>query len=150
MASTITNTDLVVTINEQIIINGQPINSENILTISNINEVDKRIMTIPFASEITVMNFGVGAAAGTYIVGDVKYIRITNKDTVNFVRIRVLKSTADTFDIQLDAGKSFIMGNTNESVSESEAAFSAFETISAISARADTANVDIEFFIGLT
>lgn len=150
MSTTITNAELIVTINEQINLNGQPINSENALTISAINEVDKRIMTIPFDSQVTVMSFGAAVAAGTYIAANVKYVRITNKDSANFVRIRVTRISADTFDIKLEAGKSFMIGNVSESVSSSAAAFSAFVDATGINAQADTAAVDIEFFVALT
>lgn len=150
MASTISSSDLIVSINEQINLNGNPIDSNNSLTIASINEVDKRIVTIPFASEVTVLNFAVAVAAGTYIIGNVKYIRITNKDDTNFVRIRVTKATAETFDIKLEAGKSFMMGNTSESVSATAAAFSAFVDMTSINAQADTANVDCEVFIAST
>lgn len=150
MATTIENAELVVTINEQININGQPVNSENTLTISAINEVDKRIVTVPTASEVTVMNFGAAVAAGTYVAASIKYIRITNKDDTNYVRIRVTKTAADTFDIKLDAGKSFMMGNASEAVSGTAGAFSAFVEMTSINAQADTANVDVEFFIAST
>ena len=150
MASTIAPTDLIVSVNEQINLNGNPIDSTNTLTIPSINEVDKRIVTIPFASEVTVLNFGTAVAAGTYIIGNVKYIRITNKDDTNFVRIRVTKATAQTFDVKIDAGKTFMMANTSESVSETAASFSAFVDMTSINAQADTANVDCEIFIAST
>lgn len=150
MASTITSSTLIVSVNEQINLNGNSIDSVNTLTISSINEVDKRIVTVPFSTEVTVLNFGTAVAAGTYIIGNVKYIRITNKDDTNFIRIRVTKATAQTFDIKLDAGKTFMMANTSESVSETAAAFSAFVDMSSINAQADTANVDCEVFIAST
>lgn len=147
MASTITASNLTVTISEAINLNGQSINSENQLVIPSINEVDKRIMTIPIAAEATVCVFGSLAAAGTYIAANVKYIRITNKDDTNFVRVRVTKSGAETFDIKLEAGKSFFMGNVKESVSATAVAFSAFVDMTSINAQADTAAVDLEIFV---
>lgn len=147
MATTIVNSTLTVVISETITLNSQPINSENKLTIASINEVDKRIVSIPTASEVTVLAFSTAVAAGTYIAANVKYIRITNKDDTNFVRIRVTKSSAETFDIKLEAGKSFMIGNTSESVSATAVAFSAFVTATSINAQADTAVVDIEVFV---
>lgn len=147
MSSTITNADLSVKITEYIVLNSQPINSENSLTITGINEVDKRIVSIPTASEVTVLVFGAAVAAGQFITANVRYIRITNKDDTNYVRIRVTRSSSATFDIKLDAGKSFMMGNTSESASESAAAFSAFVDMTSINAQANTAPVDIEYFV---
>ena len=147
MASTITSATLTTTISETITLNGQAINSENQLLISDITEISKRIVTIPTAAEATVVIFGALVAAGTFIAANVKYIRITNKDNTNFVRIRVTSSGSQTFDIKLEAGKSFIMGNTKESVSASGVAFSAFIDATSINAQADTAAVDIEIIV---
>lgn len=147
MATTIVAQTLTITISEQITLNNQTINSENQLLVASINEVDKRIVTIPTGAEATVLVFGSLVAAGTYIAANVKYIRITNKDDTNFCRIRVTKSGADTFDIKLEAGKSFLMGNTKESVSATAGAFSAFVDMTSINAQADTAAVDLEVFV---
>lgn len=147
MATTITDATLTVTIIETITLNNQPINSSNDLSVESINEISKRIVSVPTASEVTLLLFASTVAAGTYIPANVKYIRITNKDTTNFVRIRVKKTGAETFDIKLEAGKSFMMGNVKESVSESAGAFSAFVDADTIAAQADTAAVDLEVFI---
>jgi hypothetical protein len=146
MANTITAQNLVVTISEAITLNNQAINSENQLTIANISQVDKRFVSVP-TSEITIMSFGAANAAGTFIAANIKYIRITNKDDTNYVRIRVSKSGADTFDTKLEAGKSFIMGNTSESVSATAVSFSTFVDATSISAQANTAAVEIEYFV---
>lgn len=147
MATTITASTLTVTISEAITLNGQAINSENQLLISDITATDKRIVSIPTATEVTVMAFSTAVAAGTYISANVKYIRVTNKDNTNFVRIRCQKNSSQTFDIKLQAGKTFMMGNTSESATTSAAAFSAFVTADSILAQADTAAVDIEIFV---
>jgi hypothetical protein len=147
MASTLTAQTLTVTISESLVLNSQPINSENQLTIASIGQVDKRIVNIPIATEVTVLAFGTAVAAGTVIRANVKYIRITNKDATNFVRIRVKKTGAETFDIKINAGQSFILSNASESVSATAAAFSAFVDADSINAQADTAAVDIEMFV---
>lgn len=147
MASTLTAQTLTITISESLVLNSQPINSENQINIASIGQVDKRIVNIPTASEVTVLAFGTAVAAGTVIRSNVKYIRITNKDAVNFVRLRVKKTGADTFDIRLDAGQSFILSNAKESVSATAAAFSAFVDADSINAQADTGSVDIELFV---
>lgn len=147
MATTITPSTLTVTLSEQIILNNQPINSENQLTIASITQVDKRIVSVPIASQVTLLNFGTAVAAGTVIRANVKYIRLTNKDAVNFVRIRVTKTSGATFDVKVEAGKSFIMSNAQLSVSESGAAFSAFADADSIAGQADTAAVDVELFV---
>lgn len=147
MASTIIPSDLTVVITSSITLNGQAINSVNTLIIPSINEFDKRIMSIPTAQEVTVVAFATGVAAGTFISGDMRYLQITNKDAVNYVRIRAKEVNAYSFDIRLDPGQSFIMGNTLESVTETAAAFTTFKQMDSVNAQAFTAAVDIEYVV---
>lgn len=147
MATTVTPSNLTVTISTQITLNGQPRNTENQLVIEDINEYDSRIMSIPSSSEVTVIALGTAVAAGTFIRGDMKYFQVTNLDSVNYARIRMKKNGADTFDVRVDAGKSFIIGNPKLNVSASAAAFVTFVDADSISAQADTAPVDIEYIV---
>ena len=147
MATTIQAADLTVTITENIILNGQPINSENQLVIEDVNEFDKRLMQIPTTDEVTVIAFGTSVAAGTFVRGDMKYFRATNKDTVNYARIRVKKDGGQTFDTKLDAGQSFIMGNAKESVSETAVTFVTFEDADSINMQAYGSPIDIEYVV---
>lgn len=150
MATSITAATLTVGITEQITLNGQTINSTNELSISSINEVSKRIFTIPTATEVELAKFSTEVGAGQFIAANTKYIRITNKDNTNFVRVRVKDTGGETFDLKLEAMKSIILGNLNESVSATAGAFAAFATADTISAQADTAAVDIEMFVATT
>lgn len=147
MASTITAQTLTITISETINLNGQPINSENQITIASIGQVDKRIVSVPTASEVTLLNFGTAVSAGTVIRANVKYIRLTNKDSANFIRVRFNKSGADAFDVKIDAGQSFMLDNGKLSVSATAGSFSAFVDADSISAQADTGAVDVELFV---
>lgn len=147
MASTISPQSFTATISTQITLNGQPKITENQLTISDVNEYDSRIMNIPTASEVTVVAFSTAVAAGTFISGDMKYLQIINKDTVNYARIRCKKNGADTFDQRLDAGKPFIIGNTKLSTSETAVAFATFQDADSISMQAYGAEVAIEYVV---
>ena len=147
MASTIVPQTLTVTISEAIVLNNQPINSENQLLITEVNEFDKRIMALPINSEVTIVAFATAVAAGTFIRGDAKYFRITNKDTVNYARIRVKKNGADAFDVRLDAGKTFMLGNAKLNTSDTAASFATFEDADSISGQAYDAAVDVEYVV---
>ncbi len=147
MASTITPQNFTATISTQITLNGQPKVTENQLVIADVNEYDSRIMSIPISSEVTVVQFASAVAAGTFISGDMKYLQITNKDTVNYARIRVKKNGADAFDMRLDAGKTFLMGNVRESVSATAAAFTTFQDADSVNMQAYGSSVDIEYVV---
>jgi hypothetical protein len=145
MASTIVNASLSVAITEAVTLNGKSYGNINNLTVANVNEVDQRIMTVP-TSEITVVNYGAAAAAGTFVRSNVKYLRITNKDDTNFISLHITSATDDAW-VKLEAGKSFMLHNGDL---ETASSFSAWAAVTAISAIADTAAVDIEYFIALT
>lgn len=145
MASTITNATLAVTITEAVTLNGKSYGNINNLSIANINEVDQRILTIP-TSLIEVLKYGTAAGAGTFVRANVKYLRITNKDDTNFISIKVANGS-DHYWVKLEAGKSFELHN---GLIESASTFSAWSDIETIEAIADTAAVDIEYFIALT
>lgn len=147
MATTVTPQPFTATISTQITLNGQPRLTQVQFIVSDVNEYDNRIMTIPTGSEVTVVSFGAAVAAGTFITGDLKYLQITNLDTANYARIRVKKNGADTFDHRLNAGEPFILGNTKESVSATAATFTAFQDADSVNMQAYGAAVDIEYVV---
>lgn len=147
MASTISAQNFQATISTQITLAGQPRVTETQFIVEDVNEYDNRIMSIPTGSEVTVVGFSSAVGAGTFIAGDLKYLQITNKDTVNYARIRVKKNGADTYDHRLNAGEPFIMGNTKESVTATAASFTAFQEADSINMQAYGAAVDIELIV---
>ena len=74
---------LKVTIREEINLNGDSYDALNINTLENINEISKRILTIPTGSEQEILNFSSSINSGTFINSDVKYIRLTNLGNPN-------------------------------------------------------------------
>ena len=148
MATTIVPTNLTVTLTTQITLNGNQRNTVNEVVIPNIAEYDSRIMTIPTSPEVTIVNFNSPIAAGTFIKGNLKHLQITNLDAVNYCRIRVNKVNSYNFDVKLDPGKFFIMGNTKELASSVGSAFvDSFVDCDSINAQADTNPVDIEYVV---
>lgn len=120
------------------------------LVIPDIVGYDNRRMNIPASSEITVMNFTSQNAAGTFINGNVEFLSITNLDAVNYARIRVSKVSTYGFDVRLDPGKFFIMGNTKEYASSVGATFATFVDCDSISMQAISSAVDIEYVVATT
>jgi len=145
MASTISNATLTVQHIESVTLNGKEYGNTNTSTFANINEVDQRIVTIP-TSEITVLSFGSSAAAGTFVRANLKYLRIINKDDTNFISLHLTSSSEDAW-VKIPAGGCFEL---DSAVIETANTFSAWADVTDISAIADTAAVDIEYFIALT
>jgi hypothetical protein len=107
MASTITAATLTVRITEEIDLNGSPQGASNTLTISNINEISKRIVTVT-STEASIAAFSAAVGAGTYIAANVRYMRLTNKDDSNFIYLVFKNEYSNEFCVKLDYGQSFI------------------------------------------
>ena len=154
MATTVSNATLKITIEEEITLNGQRQGSKNILRLSDINEISKRIVSVLTAG-IELMKFHDTSAAGQFVYGDVRYIRITNKDDANNVYLTFKNAQNDEFIVLLDYGQSFIYNsnfdggvvNTFDANSAGVASTDNLGTLTSISAKADTAAVDVEIFV---
>ena len=130
MATTLKNATLKVTIKEEITLNGSRQDAENILRVSDINEIYKRIITCPANSETTLAHFHSSVADGTLApldIDDVKYIRLTNLDSSTNVTLSLQSdvgeddSAADeSASLLIEAGKSFIMGSPNDGIGISD------------------------------
>jgi len=128
--------NLKVTIREELTLNGYDQGAKNTLSISDIDEVFKRIVTCPANNETTIARFrsSVGNASGTATfdsaldVQDVKYVRVTNLDGSNSLTLSLQvevgedDSGADTSaSVLVEAGKSFVMGSPHDGISLSDA-----------------------------
>ena len=123
--------DLKVTIREELTLNDYDHGSRNSLTISGIDEVFRRIVTCPANNETTVARFrsSVGNVSGTATfdsaldVQDVKYVRLTNLDSSNSLKLSLQievgedDTGADTSaTVLVEAGKSFMMGSPHDGI----------------------------------
>ena len=112
-----------------------------------VDEVDHRIMDIP-TTWVDIIKFDAANAAGTFADGTVKYLRITNLGSTNFVNLKIRTANKEYF-VKVELEDHFILGNTvmdAESGSGFGGAIS-LANIDVISAKADTAAVQIEYFI---
>jgi hypothetical protein len=139
---------MTVTLTEAISLNGYDQGSQNTLTIADIAEINKRIVTCP-TSEKTIISFAGAIDAGTFIDVDARYVRITNKDDTNFVKINIEGESSTDYTIRLDAGASHIILSTSTTglADYADITGSTLENLSAIKATADTAACDLEIFV---
>ncbi len=158
MATTLTPATLTVTHTEAISLNGYDQGAKNTLTIDDVVEVSKRIVTVT-TTEAVIATFSAAVAAGNYIAANVRYIRFTNKDDTNFVTLTFRNQDNDEVAIKLDYGQSIILNGDNadgmtaifNATEDADAASSTnFGSLTNIQADADTASCDIEMFIAST
>ena len=147
--------DLVVTLTETLTLNSDSYDNSNAITIGSIVEIDKRVVTIT-TNEATIATFsGAVASAGHFNDGNVRYIRITNKDDTYFVCITLKNGSNDEFAVKLDAGQSFMLCGDNSTgmelifnaIAGDAASHTAFGSLTTIQADAEASTVDIEMFI---
>jgi len=160
MTTTISAATMTVTITESVTLNGYDQGSSNSATYGSVNEVVKRIVSIPTAETGLI---AVGATiqtdlaksyvAGQFTEADVRYIRITNKDDANHVTLTFKSAGSHEFAIKLDALQSFIYpcdmaGGTAATMDASASALSlSLANLVDVTALADTAACDLEVFV---
>lgn len=152
MTSTLNNSKLTVRIIEDISINNRDRGNTTTYEIGGINELSERIMTVP-TNTVTILSASDKVGAGTFLSSSLKYIRLTNLDDTNFVRLSFISGSsglANTADLKLDSGKTMIFTNTSFSGSHDKRSFDSFSGFTALKGTADTASVDLEIFIAST
>jgi len=153
MASTISAATLTVTHTEALTLNGVDRGVTNTLTIGSVNEVDHRIVSVDTSAARTLITLGSTIGAGTYIASNVKYIRLTNKDDTNFVRIGIIQANSGTEAVHfnLEAGQTFTFYADDIDIRDDAVADGASGvTFSSITAKANSAAVDVELFVAST
>ena len=154
MTTTLTAATLTITLKESIELNGVEQGATNEKTIASVNEVSKRIVTVT-TTEAEVIAFHASAiSSGTFIEGDVRYMRFTNLDDTNHVTLTFKNEDDDEFAVKLDAGHSFIYPGDNSGgvVDTMDAIDGTGLTVSLgdlvnVTADADTASCDMEIFV---
>ena len=101
MATTIVKNTLKVTITEDIILNGAQQGATNVLNLTDIHEVSKRIVTIT-TSEVEIIAISSAITSGTFLETDVRYIRITNLDTAYYVLLTFKNKDNNEFVVKVD------------------------------------------------
>ncbi|HIL25904.1 MAG TPA: hypothetical protein EYG21_00700 [Nitrospinaceae bacterium] len=154
MASIVNAAKLTVILKEEVKLNNQEYGNRNSVEINSINEVSQRIITVPSASNTSLMKMSGSVGAGTFVLGNLQYARITNLDNKNFVRLSFISQSSDNteynrFDIKLEAKQSYMFTNAKLSGSSgaAEPSFLAFADFTNLTANSDTASVDVEIFI---
>ena len=113
---------LKVDIRESITLNNNKYDSFNSVTLYNISEVAKRIVTLPIGNsgsssspekEIITISGSIGS--GTYLEGDVRYMRFTNLSPFNPIIMEFQNEDSDSFVTKIGQGLSFIYSGASGS-----------------------------------
>jgi hypothetical protein len=151
MATTITNATITVTITETVSLNGSEQGATNSFTISAIDEVFKRIVNCAASNTTTLLTFAAAnhTAAGAMVVGDAKYVRITNKDNTNAVEVAMV-GAASLYQVTLAAGQSHILGSPDDLMlaeADTSPSFGTMADIASIQVNPGGNSVEMEVFV---
>ena len=151
MATTVTNGTLKVTITEQCYLNGRNQGGSKTLSISNIDEVFKRIISVPTSELLLYDTHDSNVAGSTFDDDNIKYVRVTNLDDTNYVVLRVKNADNDEFAYKLNAGESFLLYQHEATMDAATAATidigTGWHDISSFKATAPTEACNVEIFV---
>ena len=145
-----------VTHTESITLHCQQFGGTNVNSITGINEISKRIVTITTTESVIATFSAAAASAGHYVAADVRYIRFTNLDSSNFITLTFRNQDNDEAAIKLDYGQSFVWNGDNvngmtavfnATQDADSASDTAFGSLTNIQADANTGSCDLEMLI---
>jgi hypothetical protein len=145
MATTVTKTTFTSKIVESITINSQKREVYTSLSIPEVTDYSHRIMSVATGTS-SIMTLGASDAAGRIDKNRFKYLRVTNLDDSNNVRLTIqLTTAADTYEVVLSPKTSHILTSKSGDITTGGAAVS-LEDITEIKGTATSSACDVEVF----
>ena len=143
MSTTLTPSTFRVTISEEQIVKNKIIQNDSVYSISNVTNVDRRTLTCPQTTSITLFNLsGTNPGAGTFPSSSLKYARITNLDNTYNIALIVSGSTA-TFTQEVLPQSSIFVVSSNITSSAFNGTFG--DDITSIKVFAISGSIDVEY-----
>tara|TARA_R100001510_G_C7584484_1_gene156292 strand:+ start:49 stop:495 length:447 start_codon:yes stop_codon:yes gene_type:complete len=144
MASTVSKTTFTSKITETISINKHHQQLETTLSIPNVTDYSHRIMSVATGTSSIIL-LGPSDNAGTFDKEKFKYLRITNLDDTNNIRLSFVLSSGDTYEVVINPKTSHILTAKAADITTGGAAVS-LEDIAQIKGTATSAACDVEIF----
>ena len=146
MSTTLTPSTFRVTILEEQIAKNKTIQNDSVYSISNVTNVDRRTLTCPQTTSITLFNLdGPNPGAGTFPSSSLKYVRITNLDNTNNIALTI-SGSATSFTQEVLPQSSIFVVSSNITSSAFNGTFGDDITSIKISTQ-NGINVDVEYTI---
>ena len=145
MTTTVAKTQFTCKITETLTLKAQPQQVVTTLTIKDVTDYSHRIMSVATGTS-SIMTLGASDAAGRIDSSRFKYMRITNLDDTNNVRLTFqLTSNTDTYEVVLSPKTSHILTSKSGDITTGGAGVG-LEDITIIKGTTITANCDVEVF----
>ena len=130
-------------ITEQLTLNGDDVGSSVTQTISNINYIDNRILSIPTGSVTTIFSMDSVPGAGTFVTSSFQYGRITNNSTVVPIKL-IVSSSTEAMSFLIATGSSFMLSTSKITGSTTGLLFS---DIKSVKVEPSSSAASIEYYI---
>ena len=130
-------------ITEQLTLNGDDVGSSVTQTISNINYIDNRILSIPTGSVTTIFSMDSVPGAGTFVTSSFQYGRITNNSTVVPIKL-IVSSSTEAISFLIATGSSFMLSTSKITGSTTGLLFS---DIKSVKVEPSSSAASIEYYI---
>lgn len=158
MASTISASTLTVTLTEAVTLKGYDQGSRNILSVSDIKEVYKRIVRCTDDSDCTIAIFRTAthSADGAIDLENVRYIRVTNLDDTNPMNLSLQVAGGEggtanmSATILVKAGESFMLGTIHDGIAlddDAAAIVTSLNDLESLLVDPLSEDIDVEIFV---
>jgi hypothetical protein len=143
MASTVTPTTFKITISEEQVVGNNLVKNTNVLNITNVTNVDRRVVTCPNTTSINLFNInGINPGAGTFPSSSLKYARITNLDNTYSAAV-IISGSQGTYTQKLTPTSSIFVASSNITSSNFNGSFG--DNINSIKIYAISSSIDIGY-----
>ena len=113
---------------EQLTLNGDDVGSSITQTISNINYIDNRILSVPSGSITTIFSMDSVPGAGTFVTSSFQYGRITNNSTAVPIKL-IVSSSTEAMSFLIVTGSSFLLSTSKITGSTSGMLFNDIKSV---------------------
>lgn len=139
---------LTVTINENILLNGNYRNTGVEYAVNNVVGIENKIVNIPTGSFTELLKFSgslAGASAGTLVYESLAYLRITNLEVTGSAFVKLIGAVSSSYLIELDPQQSFMINNTHISGSNEQIA-----SLRVLTGPSATGSINMEYYLATT
>ena len=131
---------------ETLTLNGDNVGSSVTNTITGINYVDNRILSVPTGSVTTLFSMDSVPGAGTFVTSSIKYIRVTNNSTVAPIKL-IVSSSTEAMSYLISTGSSYMMSTSKMTGSTSGLVF---DDVKSVKVEPSGSAASIEYYIVTT
>ena len=128
---------------EILTLNGDNVGSSVTQTITGINYVDNRILSVPTGYVTTLFSLDSVPGAGTFVTSSVQYVRVTNNSTVTPIKL-IVSSSTEAMSFLIATGSSYMMSTSKMTGSTSGLTFN---DIKSVKVQPSSSAASIEYYI---